>query len=177
MRTPVQQLRAILKDEDSWVRFMRMATALDNSTILSDYLKEIQTLHSTRSLRVLGVQQLPSGKRLAEASLKDQAVRSRCVEIAMDTAIKRNRLYRLTETITGYISVNFTEELNDIGFKTIADKKSAISSLLTKWYTLIDNMDTVTEVADMVIKDIDQGSWALNKVISSLEIATKREQT
>ena len=176
MKSPVRRLRILLKKDDIWLRY----SSIQKSAYLPEFdafVQEIKDLHKTRTIRVLGVQAAPSGKKIADASMKDQAVRSRCVEICMDIASKRNSLAIAMDTVKSHVSAEYQTVLVDMGVRTIADRNAAIDSLFGPAHRILMRLDTITQIADLVIHDVDQAGFALKHTVTALEVATKREFT
>jgi hypothetical protein len=167
-------LRNALKKDARWKRFR----AIVDQAYLPEFdahIDEIERLHKTRGVRVLGAQAMPSGKRVADAAMRDQGVRSRCVEIVMQVTRSRNYLAIQMDVVRSYVMAQYMQLLGESGARTITEKKEHVTSMFSKADTTLHRLDTITEIADLVIKDCDQAAWALSKTVSALEVATKRE--
>ena len=175
-RTPASSFRIKLKKDTKWIRF-KTVFASAYKPEFDTYIDEIQALHKTRSIRVLGIQSAPSGKTLADASMKDQAVRSRCVELCMNVVRNRNYLAITMNTVSSYLNAEYSQFMTGLGVRTISDRRELVESLFGGAQRMLDRLDTITEIADMVIKDTDQAAWSLKTSVTALEIATARERT
>lgn len=167
-------LRRALKTDTRWKRFKGV---IDQAYLpeFDQFIDEIENLHKTRGVRVLGAQAVPSGKRVADAAMRDQSVRSRCVEIVMQVTRRRNYLAIQMDVIRSYLTAQYMQLLGESGARTITEKKEIVSSMFSRADTILHRLDTITEIADLVIKDTDQAAWALSKTVTALEVATKRE--
>lgn len=176
LKTPASRFRVMLKKDPKWLRFKAVYDSAYKPEF-DTYIDEIQLLHKTRSVRSLGVQSAPSGKTLADASMKDQSARSRCVELCINVVRSRNYLAITMNTVSSYLNAEHAEFMATLGVRTISDRRELVESMFGSAQRMLDKMDTITEIADLVIKDIDQGAWALKSTVSALEIATARERT
>lgn len=176
MSTPVGALRKALKSDARWSRFYQVYTHAYRPEF-DTYIEEIQRLHSVRSTRVLGATAAPTGLKIADAAMRDQSSRSRCVEICMIIARERNHLAITMNTVQSYIEVEYNSLLQECGIKTISEKRNIIVSLFGAAQRKLDRLDTIPEIANMVIDDVDKASWTLKTLVASLEIATARERT
>lgn len=167
-------LRIQLKRDKRWQQF-RSALASAYLPEFDGYIEEMQALHKTRGIRVLGAQALPTGKKVANAAMQDQSVRSRCVEIAVNVTRQRNYLAAIRDATRGYLIVKYGATLQQHGARTITDRREIIGERLDKADQIIGRLDSITEICDMLIKDLDQGNWALSRVVDALQVATKRE--
>lgn len=175
-RTPAQSFRLMLKKDTKWARFKAVYDTTYKPEF-DEYIDEIQLLHKTRSIRVLGIKSAPSGKTLADASMKDQAARSRCVEICINVVRSRNYLAITMNTVSSYMNAEYGSFMATLGVRTISDRRELVESMFGPAQRMIDKLDTITEIADLVIKDVDMSSWALKTTVTALEIATARERT
>lgn len=176
MSNPVRALRLALKKDDKWERFQAVYKAAYRPEF-DTYIDEIQRLHKTRSIRVLGAQAAPSGKKVAMAAMGDQATRSRCVEICMEVTRSRNHLAITMNTVQSYLGAEYGQLLGTHGVRAITEKRSIITSLFGAAQRKLEELDTITEIADMVIKDCDQASFTLKHTVEALTVATQREKS
>ena len=171
---PVIVFRRQIKENLKWKRFQAVLEA-SWAPQFDKFIEEAQALHRNRTVRHLGAQAHPTGKKVADASMKDQAVRSRCVEIVMEIVRRRNFLAISMNTIETEILSTYNSELIDLGARSINDKKNLVHSLLGPAQKKLDALDTVREVCDLVIDDCDKASFALKHTVEALTVATKRE--
>jgi hypothetical protein len=171
----VKELRRRLKTDETWQKYRRI---VEHSwdTSFDTFLDEIQKMHKGRALRILGLDSShPSGKKLAKAALVDQAYRSRCVEIVMTLTRNRNNLHYAIDTIKKHLDANYRSTLITLGVRGVTDRKQLIASLLSSATRKLSDIDTIVEIADMVIKDIDQGTWCIKHAVDAIQVATKRQ--
>lgn len=169
----MKALKAALRKDALWLRFTAIIKSASPPEFIG-YPEELMQLHRTRGVRVLGLRAMPTGKKIADAALRDQAVRSRCVEISMSVIHQRNFLVSSIETISAYLIANF--DLSSIA-RSVTDRKAVVSSLVSDAQKKIDDMNSTIELANLVINDVDKASWALKSTVEALSIATARERT
>jgi hypothetical protein len=176
MSNPVSMLRRALKADDKWARFQKVFANAYRPEF-DEFIEEIQRLHSTRSMRVLGVTATPSGVKIADAALRDQSTRSRCVEICMTIARERNHLAITMNTVSSYLEAEYGALLGQNGVRSMTEKRGIIDSLFGPSQRRLDKLDTIPEIANLVISDIDKAAWALRVLVDALEVATARERS
>lgn len=174
MSDAITALRKSLRKDKRWQRFRNI---IDQAYLpeFDAFTDEIERLHKTRGVRVLGAQALPTGKKVADAAMRDQSVRSRCVEIVMSVTRSRNYLAIQMDTVRSYLMAQYMQLLHDEGIRTITEKREIINSMFSRADTCLHRLDTITQIADMVIKDVDQAGYALKHTVEALSVATKRE--
>lgn len=174
--SPVVILKRALKKDEKWLRFLdSMKTAIQPE--FQGFIDEIMLLHKTRSIRVLGVDAAPSGKKIANAAMRDQSARSRCVEIAMTVTRSRNYLAIVMNTVENHINAEYGALLGRAGVRAMGERRAIVESLFGGAQRKLQEIDSIIEIADMVIKDCDQASFTLKHTVSALEVATAREKS
>lgn len=135
------------------------------------YIAEIEGLHATRMTRHLVPKKLLAASKvmITEVSLQSSAFRSRIVEIRMVCFKAKRLLDKHLKAATNYLTSKYAPLLR-VEFSTISAKDKAVSYVLEDFYQLREDLQTVIEIADMVITDIDQSGWRVRDTIAALEI-------
>ena len=167
------RLRKILEADIVWKKFKRQMKAVEDPE-LDSRLEELKMLHASRKTRTLN-SGFPTGRKVAEAAAQEMAVRGRCVEIVMQETIASNHMAVAIDTIKKYIGAKHYVTMQELGIKGVNDRKELVSALLNPYNRMHDRVNTVIEIADLVIKDCDQGSFSLRHLTDALEVAVKRE--
>lgn len=172
MSDAVGALKKRLKADDTWKSF-RGVVDMAWRPEYENFLEEIMRLHKTRELRLIKGGHVKSSK-LSSAALNDQATRSRAVEIVMLVTSNRNNLDRGIKAMSEHIEAHYTRLLMTRGCKTKMEQRAVINSCMSLSKSVIDKMDTLIEVADLLIDDVDKGSYSIKHAIDSMQIAAKR---
>lgn len=164
-----------LKRDDSWKRFKRIvATSWDET--FDKYMDEIQNMHKARPIRLIGVNNAhPSGKKLAKAQMVDQAYRSRCIEISMNILRNRNNLEQAINAIKKHVESRYHKDMAQFGIRGVTERKRFVDSLVSFATKKLGDINSIVQMSDLVVGDIDQGTWAIKHTVDALQIATKRE--
>lgn len=142
----------------------------DNVTALMD---EIEALHVSRQTLKWKASRIDSPK-LIEAFAEASAFRSRIVGIRVLTARKLALLKGMLEGVTDHIwTVKGTFLANSFGSKP--EREKAIRLVLKSAYKKLRRYESLIDMADMVINDLDQAQWSLKGILAALELSTKRE--
>lgn len=170
----LQHLRAVLKEDATWIKFRNTVRNCWQPEF-DKYLDEIKTLHAGRSIRTLDAK-MPTGRSIGEAAARDQMVRSRCVEIAMNVTIVRNILAASLKNVQKYVEAKYSGYMaSSLGLRGTTDRKNMVQAVLSPYYTRFDSAQTIIDIADMVIADCDRSSYAIKHMTEALTVATKRE--
>lgn len=168
------KLRKLLSKDKAWKRFLNIVD-LTNVENMNDYIKDLETMHKTRLLRSVGLDnKVPTGKLLSKAAMQDQSYRSRCVEIVFQLLVRKNNLQRATTAIQKHILANYEEELKSMG-SSVRNRQALVSLAVDSSSAKLQDMDSVIQMADLIIADIDKGSFAIKHAVDSLQVATRRE--
>ena len=168
------RFRAVLKEDGAWQKFRNTIKNVWQPDF-DGYIDEIKALHTGRSIRSINPHQ-PTGKSVAEAAARDQMVRSRCVEIAMNVTVVRNIMSSAIKNAAKYVDARYGEYMaSSLGLHSVNDRKNMISAVLGPYQDRLDDLITVLEIADMVIEDCDKSSYTIKHLTEALTIATKRE--
>ena len=164
-----------LKDDTEWQRFCRIVE-LASKMDVAPFLKELKTMHKSRTLRAIGLEEAPpTGKKLAKAALVDQAYRSRIVEIVMSLLTSKNLLNRSIHGIKKHLQVTYAELVKDDGYTTARAQDAVFATRLDFATSISEEIESAVEMCDLVLKDIDQGGFAIKHSVEALVVATKRE--
>lgn len=151
-------LKRKLRKDDRWIKF---ETIIERAYPVKfrNYLQEIKTIHQGRSVRNLS--RKTSANTLLDANGQDQSYRSRCVEILIEVKQNYSLVDAMTLGIKRYILSTFSEVLNE--HSTKGAKEQAVDTLLDPAYDKLTKLESLEEIANLVLKDIDQASYALQR--------------
>lgn len=172
MSKALEAIRKKLRKDSTWKSFRSIR---DNAwkPEFENFGDEILRLHKTREIRLL--KRGNRASKLSDAALQDQATRSRCVEIAAIITLNRNYLERAINNALKHLETHYGSYLFSKGCKTKMEQKAVYEVCMADAKSKMEQMDTIIEVADRVIDDIDKGSFAIKHSLDALQIATKRE--
>lgn len=137
--------------------------------------QEASVLHSSRKLRTLKTEDLIASfqKRFISAALQNQAFRSRIVEIKVKCFKTAAHLKENLDHLKPYLRVKYSKLLSE--YKTVADKNSAIDSVLEEPIRYLAKLENVDKILENYIKDIDQASWTLKSLIDAMGFNKDKE--
>ncbi len=168
------RMREVLKDDPVWQKFRNTIKNLWQPEF-ENHIEEIKKLHTGRSIRSINPH-MPTGKGIAEAAARDQMVRSRCVEIAINVTVVRNLMAVAIKNAGKYVEVKYATYMEkSLGLHTLNSRNSMKSALLGPYYKRFDDLETVLEIVDMVIEDCDKSSYTIKHLTEAITVATKRE--
>lgn len=172
---PRTRLRKLLEKDDTWGRYLNVVKSSWPKEF-DGYEQEIMDIHKARPLRLLGATNgRPNGKKLVEATLADQSYRSRAVEITMQVYRVQAHLQMVRTLTRKHVEANYSQEMVGWGVRGVRERETLVASLFQRADSLLTKYQTILDLADYVIADVDAGGFALQKAVKALEQATKRE--
>lgn len=145
--------------------------SLDSSSLVS----EIKMLHSNRKSRILIENSSRNTTKLIKALAQDSAYRSRIVEINVTCREKQEALKDHLDKLKNYLRIKYHNELKT-EYKTITDRKAVIDSALFDANARLKEMDRVIKIGDMIMEDIDQTGWSMQRIAKIIEITTSYKE-
>lgn len=156
-------------------KFKRMLENGDFSVNVSEFLDELDRMHKTRTVRLITKKDVlhNAQNKLIDASIQNQAYRSRCVEIKMLCYRVESNITQHKEVLINYLKTTYKKALSI--YKTNAERDSVIETILSDSSWVIQQLQMIQELSDMIIDDIDKASWSLKTLIEVLKLASKPE--
>jgi hypothetical protein len=143
---------------------------------IDDLVKEIEQIHSTRSIRFLSQSSPRFIEAVVDASLLDQSNRSRLTEISMKCFKAENTLTEALEPLKSYLLMTYAQDLAFI--RTKDERTQVLNMALFPFVKFIGRVQQVRTLANLVVEDIDKGAWSLVRLIDSMKLKHGRgEQT
>lgn len=167
-------LRAMRKDK----RYKRLKDAFDTMPLfqlpVDKLADEIETIHKTRSIRIIDVSDPKFVDNLIKANVHDQSARGRLTEIMMQAVRVTSKLEKALKTMRFHLLLTFNNELR--GYRTKEERLQIVEMVLKTFTDYIDDMASLRESAQLCVKDIDQGNFSIDKTIRMLEMHIARER-
>jgi hypothetical protein len=140
-------------------------------------LDEISNMHETRYFRGYNVNDVmgSSQKRLLKADIQNSAYRSRATAINMRCFRVLRLLEEDIENISNYLSTRYMLALKS-DFTTKEDRSKAVKDVLRESVSLKHKIQTVSEMTNILIKDLDAEGWAINRAIEIFKLSTTKER-
>lgn len=165
-------VKKIVRTSPIYSKVKRILRAVDSHMDLDALHKEIENLHGTRDSRTLGLRGKFSAKRVINAHLRDQSYRSRIVEIVVTVTKDYNHLWMANDNAIAYFLSRYDSQIPG---RSREVKRARIAHHFISVQRKLTEMETLKEVAELVIKDIDTASWAARNALQGLAMATKSE--
>lgn len=157
-------------------KYKRMLEAFQTHKLynipLKRYTQEVETIHISRNTRTL-INFCDNGSarlvdELIRANLQDQGNRSRLTEIHIQCVRASAALTESLKKFKDYALLKYEPYLRKI--KTKGERASFLDTVLEDFYTYIYECELVINLASIVIKDIDQTGWSLERTIKALSL-------
>lgn len=138
--------------------------------------KEIEQIHKTRNIRFLSQNTPRFIEAIVDASILDQANRSRMVEISMGCYRAETTLLEALDPLRSYLLLHYAEDF--VGIRTKDERLQILNMALSPFLKFVARTTQVRTLANMVIDDVDKGAWSLKLLVSAYQLKIGRgEQT
>ena len=128
---------------------------------------ELLAMHSGRKSRTLfNSRNFLKATKISEAAIQDSAYRSRSVEIMLGAMEQQKILERYILRLSDYIQAEYQADLAQ--FKTVAQRDSAVRSLLEVMHEQLTAVENVIEKSEAVCEDIDKMAWSLSRAMDAI---------
>ena len=165
----------ILKDRRIRKFRIKMGRLIEKDT-LDTLIDEMKALHAKRWER----RAAREGRRLIEKSqsilidmvMRNQSYRSRCAAIKMDIYVVFLEVESYISSIVKYVIAEHGGIVSDLtgGSRTKSDREGFVESLFEKELKFKMRLATVLKIADILIEDLDQAGWAVQRTTNVLQI-------
>ena len=142
-----------------------------------DYKEEMRSMHVTRrERRATAAKLIENAQRdLIDMLMRNQSIRSRVLEMKMEifnvSALIEDHLAALTQ----HILITYQAEVAQVvGSKTKGDREGFVKALLAREVSYMKKLQVVIKIADMLIDDLDQAGWAVQRTTAVLTLTAGR---
>lgn len=168
-------LRSKIRKDVKYKKFEQIIEMNVERLNVNNLLDEIGDIAEIRTKTALVFNQSSDSiKQIIDQNLKAQAYRSRLSEIC----VQCNRISSLVnlacEKIKDYINVTYSKEISSIG-RTKEERGTVISSLMHTALEFISGLNSVIEMAEIIIADIDKQHYSLKLTIDALNLHVNKE--
>lgn len=159
-------------------RYKRLLESFESAPLYNiareELLDELRQIHELREIRRLNPREDGFVDKLISANTHDQAQRSRCVAIMMQCVNVTAKLVEATDSLKQHFLMEYSDQLRS--FRTKEERSMVISTALKKFHKYVHEIDTLREVANLVVSDIDKAAWSLRNSVEALKVHHGREQ-
>lgn len=174
MRDIKEVIDVIRKDS----RYQRLLSLFNNSELFviptDNLTKEIVNMHKGRDVRFLSHNDVHLIDKVVEANIRDQSYRSRLVEIQIQCFKAEDALEQSLEPLKEYILTRYHTNISFV--RTKEERMRVVNTALSKFNKFIAEVHRVRMAAEMVIKDIDQAAYSLQRTINALSVTHRPER-
>lgn len=167
----IDVLKKYLREDDAFTRYKSVRATASAQMPYDVLCDEIERIQVCRQARASTHDLMP--KDLLSVSMDEVSHRARLTEVLVQAKRCRATIQPVVDGMWNYIASTYFEELK--AFKTAGQRDSAISTVLNAGYTFIANLDSLIDQCELVIKEIDQTSFALTRAANLMELTIRRE--
>ncbi len=171
----VKSFKRELGEDDNCRRFATVYKTAMAALNVERLEAEIRYLHSNRSARNLNAAKI-SPKILSTANIEDLAARSRLTEIKL-LAYRTEELLSISlSKVRNYVKTQYRDDIADISGSTKADREATLDVVFEGPVAFLGDLKSLSSQIDMIVKDIDQGSFNLRRLQDLLAIQLDRRE-
>lgn len=167
-KNPKSKIIAEIREDGQYKKFREIVRNTREKLKVDQDRNEALALHAARLSRQMYGKKQYSPQALLESSLQDSSYRSRMVEIRVQANLHTSLLDDAIDVIKRYITTEFYDELS--GYKTVDQRKSMIDRIVASALELKSEGEALVELLDTLVRDIDQTSFQLERMIKALEL-------
>lgn len=176
MTTQVKVLIAKIERDTKIGRLEKMFETNDYFQLpIKTLEQEIETLHVTRTVRTLKTHGADFIARLIDASMADQAARSRLTEIALKAFRAEKHLATALDALKNHLIVKYSTDLSL--FRTKEERLRIIDLVLERYSRYQEAVNRIQNMVKLIVNDIDQSAWMLKGITESMKMLNRPEST
>ncbi len=177
MKRDLRPLRDKLRADRRCARLLTLFHELPMYQLDAESLiKEIEQIHKARAVRFLTQSSPRFIEAVVDASLMDQANRSRLAEISMACYKAESTLNEALVPLKSYLLMTYSPDFS--GVRTKDERVQIINMALAPFTRFLDRVTKTKALAGMVIDDIDRAAWSLRGHVEAMKLKVGRgEQT
>ena len=173
-----KSLRPIILKMQEDIKFKRLKETFSTLALyqipIEELTKEVETLHKMREIRRLNTQDPAFVDQLIKANTNDQSIRGRLTEIMMTCIRASSRLQTAVDALKHHLLLTHGETLKS--FRTKEERGYIVNMALVSFTRYLDNVSSLKECTQLIIGDIDKGSWSIRTSIDGLKMHMDRER-
>jgi hypothetical protein len=174
MSTQIEQLLKKIDNDAKILRFDESFCKFSHFNLPIKALQnETETLHRMRLMRTLKTQGSDFVARIVDASMADQAARSRLTEITLQAFKAEKVLITTLESLKDHLLVTYNDDLRI--FKTKEERLRIVDIALSRYQKYLNDVTRIQNMVAIVVKDIDQGAWTIKSILEALKLMSQRE--
>jgi len=164
----VDELLRTIRADSRYKKFKRIVETTSERLKIENDRNEALALHLARTSGTLYGKKQYSARSLLEAEANDMAARSRWVHIRVQASIHLNLLDEACDAIKRHIFTQYYDELR--GFSNEQQRKALVERVQGVAMDLITDGKSLLDMLDQLIKDADQSSFSMGRMVNVLEM-------
>lgn len=168
----LRALQEELKEDDKFQRYKAIRETAASRLPYDKLVSELDKIMSARQVRAYA--KAPNPRQLLDVSLDEISHRARVTEIMKFAQSTRFDLSSVIDAVWEHAYTTYADALNDI--KTKGDRERMVSTCFGKGNELLSQLDSLIGQCEMIVKDIDQASFHLNRVAAMFELLIRNDK-
>lgn len=176
MKQDISSIVRHMKKDEKYLRLRKVFNDMPLFQVPTETLMdEIKTIHRTRKVRFLDSSSPKFIDKVVEASIQDQAVRSRMSEILIQCSQARDTLGAAVGPLKEHLLITYAREISFL--RTKDERLSVVYRALERFNDFTSKVDSVESAAKIVIEDVDKAGFSLRRLVDVYSLANRPERT
>lgn len=171
----IKEFREELKEDSEWKRFREVFRTTQEALNIGSTEYEVKSLHANRPSRSLNAAKV-AVHVLQEATIGDLTARSRLTEIKLLVYRTEELLSTAIKQIRKYLASQYADEVKALGGSNAGTRTALLDRLLSRPIEYLSSLSSLTEQIDLIVKDIDQTAFSLNRSKELLQMLLDRKE-
>ena len=163
-----QSIVDLIKEDSEFKKFVKVYKTEYQKLHIQQDIDEILAMNSSRMSRELYDKRQYKPEVLMDASSKDSAFRSRIVELRVKANLHIQTMQSAVNAISNYIYINYIRD--ERGLNSESQRRTYIEVILKRYILEIQNAQQMIDLADTIVKDIDQSGFMVHNMIECLTL-------
>lgn len=163
----------VAREDAVIVRASQLYEESEKSINLERVAREVKVLHESRTSRGLYKIALEPTS-LAEAAMRDMSARARLTELKASVYSQKLALEAAYDAAAAQLVTKFGDDMRGTA-SNAADRKHVTNRILSGLVSRIAELSSSVDNIDLIIKDLDQASFALRNATEMLKLLIERK--
>lgn len=165
---PSRSLLGTIREDAEYKKFKLVLQRTQERLDIQKDLNEAFALHTSRLSPTMYDKKQFSAKAILEAHAKDLAARSRMEALRTKATLHLSYLHEAEKALSNYITDKYKDDMSD--FSNQEQRKAFLGRVLRMSQAFSKEGETMLDILDKLIKDVDQSGFQLKGMMSALEL-------
>ena len=174
--TTVSSVRTIIKRDPDFRKLVNLFSKSGRFTVdIKSLSTEIGTIQKVRLANKVDTSNDAMLKQVIDNSARDQSFRSRLAEITFQAFRSQYMLTKSYDRVRRKVTLGHKDQIYKV-LKTQGERQQLLDDIFGPVVAYINDMKHLSEMANIIIVDIDKSAWGLKLIVEALNIHAHKER-